>query len=69
MYEFQQDIDHLILMYLHGEATQGQIHALNDWVSASEKNELIFLSIQNVWQQKPRSGVLKGTLENDRIWK
>lgn len=68
MADFQQDIDHLILLYLKGEATQKQIVALNYWISDSEENKIIFTSIQKVWESETSSNAINLNARRDEIW-
>ncbi|WP_439482388.1 FecR family protein [Cyclobacterium plantarum] len=68
MGSFQQDIDHLILLYLKGEATQEQIAALKYWIAASEENKLIFKSIQKIWESETSSNAIKLSARREEIW-
>lgn len=68
MGSFQQDIDQLILLYLKGEATQEEIAALKYWIAASEENELIFKSIQKIWESETSSNAIKLKARREEIW-
>ncbi|MEX2512766.1 MAG: FecR domain-containing protein [Cyclobacteriaceae bacterium] len=69
MEENFEDIDHLILVFLRGEASEKQYHALKSWSHSSDENKLTFESIEKIWLGNPSLPASNlNTTKRDQIW-